>query len=310
MLPEENGLTSAEASARLAKFGPNVLPEKPPRSNLSIFLSQLKNPLVYVLLIAGLVTLALYRFSDAAIIFFAVFVNTILGFIQERRASRALHALKKLIHPTAEVLRDGKVKNIDVSEVVQGDIIILNRGDKVPADGKLVEANRLYLTEAILTGESASVAKEEKDKVFMGTIVAAGRGRMVVEMTGASTEIGKIAESIQAPQEDTPLRKQLANFSKQLSILVAFLVFFVFIAGLVGRRDPVEIFTTSVALAVLATPGRTGSEKAKRPTHSSPLFTSFAANFFFEEETSRLANPTSLFPLLVSFSISSLIFDF
>jgi len=138
--------------------------------------------------------------------------------------------------------------------VVQGDITILNRGDKVPADGKLIQANRLYLTEAILTGESASVTKEEEDKVFMGTIVAAGRGRMIVEMTGAATEIGKIAESIQAPSEDTPLRKQLANFSKQLSILVAFLTFFVFIAGLVGRRDPVEIFTTSVALAVSAIP--------------------------------------------------------
>ena len=248
------GLSSAEAKKRLEKFGPNVLPERPPPSNFKLIISQLKSPLVYVLLAAGLVTIALRHLSDAAIIFFAVFVNTSLGFIQERRASRALHALKKLIHPTAEVLRDGKIKNIDVSEVVQGDITILNRGDKVPADGKLIEANRLYLSEAILTGESASVAKEEKDKVFMGTIVAAGRGRMIVETTGAATEIGKIAESIQAPSEDTPLKKQLANFSKQLSILVAFLVSFVFIAGLVGRRDPVEMFTTSVALAVSAIP--------------------------------------------------------
>lgn len=254
MVSEEKGLSSAEAKKRLQKFGHNVLPERPPPSDFIIFFSQFKSPLVYVLLIAGLITLFIGHFSDSVIIFFAVFVNTILGFIQERRASYALHALKKLIHPTAEVLRDGEIKNIDVSEVVPGDIAILNQGDKIPADGKLVEANRLYFSESILTGESAPVAKEDKDDVFMGTIVAAGRGRMVVEKTAAATEIGKIAESIQIPSEDTPLRKQLTKFSKQLSILVAILVFFVFIAGIVLEIEPVEIFKTSVALAVSSIP--------------------------------------------------------
>lgn len=254
MPAEKRGLTSKEAKERLQKYGPNVLPERPPPSDFIIFLSQFKSPLVYVLLIAGLITLFIGHFSDSVIIFFAVFVNTILGFIQERRASYALRALKKLIHPTAEVLRDGEIKNIDVSEVVPGDIAILNQGNKVPADGKLVEANRLYLSEAMLTGESAPVAKEDEDIVFMGTIVAAGRGRMVVEKTAAATEIGKIAESIQIPSEDTPLRKQLTKFSKQLSILVATLVFFVFIAGIVSEVEPVEIFKTSVALAVSSIP--------------------------------------------------------
>ena len=254
MPPEQKGLTSKEAAERLQKHGPNVLPEKPPPSDLFIFISQLKNPLVYVLVAAGIITFLLNHRSDTAIIFFAVFLNTVLGFFQERRASKALYALKKLIHPEAQVIRNGNLEKIDASEVVLGDIVVLNQGEKVPADGKLVEANKFFVSEAILTGESVSVAKKKNDKVFMGTIAVSGQAKMMVEITGKGTEVGKIAEEIQKPSQDTPLRKQLKTLSKQLSLLVLGLTVFVFVAGLLRGLEIVDIFTTAVALAVSSIP--------------------------------------------------------
>lgn len=264
----KNGLSFKEAKKRLEKFGPNTLPEKPPPSNLSILIAQIKNPLVYILFAAGVVTFILKEIPDTIIIFIAVLTNTILSFIQERKASRALHALKKIIHPKAKVVRDGKEVEINVERVVPGDIVVLIQGEKVPADGVLIEANRLFLDEAILTGESVPVVKtakslklktkdekqEIKSLVYMGTIVSAGRGLMQVASTGGKTEIGKIAISIQEPSEDTPLRKQLAKFSKQLSILVLVLVLFVFFVGMIKGLSISEIFKTSVALAVSSIP--------------------------------------------------------
>lgn len=252
MLPE--GLSSREAQERLGKFGYNTLPEKPPPSDLFIFVSQLKNPLVYILVFAGVVTVFLKDYSDSAIIFFAVLVNTVLGFFQERKANRSLQALKKLIHPQAEVVRDGEIKRINVEEVVPGDIVVLNQGSKIPADGKLVEANRFFVSEAILTGESVPVEKEKDKEVFMGTIITSGNAKMFVEVTGEETEIGKIALKVQEPFEDTPLREKLKNLSTQLSILVFVLTILVFIVGILVGKGLLEIFTTSVALAVSSIP--------------------------------------------------------
>ncbi|MBU0572740.1 HAD-IC family P-type ATPase [Patescibacteria group bacterium] len=254
MPPEQKGLTSKEAAEQRQKHGPNILPEKPPPSDLIIFISQLKNPLVYVLVAAGVVTFFLNHRSDTAIIFFAVFLNTILGFFQERRASKALFALKKLIHPEAQVIRNGHLEKIDVSEVVPGDIVVLGQGEKIPADGKLVEVNKLFVSEAILTGESVSVAKKENDKAFMGTIVVSGQAKMIVEITGEDTEIGKIAEKIQEPSQDTPLRVQLKTLSKQLSLLVLGLTAIVFVVGMLKGLEIIDLFTTAVALAVSSIP--------------------------------------------------------
>jgi Ca2+-transporting ATPase len=254
MPTKDEGLTSAEAKARLVEYGKNELPEKPPPSDFSLFISQLKNPLVYILMAAGTVTVFLGHYSDAAIILFAVVVNTTLGFIQERRASRALTALKKLIHPHAKVKRDGEVVTIDVEEVVPGDVVVLEQGSKVPADGTLLVAERLFVEEAILTGESVPVEKEEKKEVFMGTIVTAGHGLMRVTTTGEGTQMGKIAKGIQEPSEDTPLRIQLKRLAKQLSILVFGLTVIVFLVGVISGREIAEMFTTAVALSVSAIP--------------------------------------------------------
>lgn len=249
------GLTGNEAERRLAKFGPNKLPDNPPPSNLKIFLSQLKSPLVYVLLGAAIVTFFLRDFTDTIIIALAVFINTILGFVQESRASQALEALKKLVHPTANVLRDGKRLKIEASLIVPGDIVFLAQGDKIPADGEIVEQAHFFAQEAILTGESAPLEKKNGDKVFMGTIAASGRAVMRVEMTAEKTEIGKIALSVQKAQEvETPLEKQLKKFARGLSFVVLGLTLFVFIVGIFRKVELVELLKTSVALSVSAIP--------------------------------------------------------
>jgi len=229
MFPNKNGLSGKEAAERLKKYGLNLLPEKTPPSQLSLFITQLKSPLVYVLLFAALVTLAIGHFSDSFIIFLAVFINTILGFIQEKRASDALYALKSYIADKSTVIRDGKRVTVDTSSIVVGDFVVLNQGVKVPADGKLIFANRLYLDESIITGESTPVLKDKNDTAFMGATVSVGQGIMRIEKTGISTKIGKIAEQVQKTDEDTPLQKQLKSFSKKLVVVIVVLTTIVFI---------------------------------------------------------------------------------
>jgi len=251
---QHQGLTAKQAQTRISKYGPNELPQKPPPSKLAIFITQLKNPLVYVLFAAATITFVLGDYSDTAIIAVAVVINSLLGFIQEARASRALFALKKLIHPTTKVLRDGDIVSLEVEMVVPGDLVILDQGAKIPADGILLEANRFFVTESILTGETKPTQKKEKSEVFMGTVVSAGRAKMLVTTTGEETKMGNIAKGIQTKDEDTPLKSQIKIFSKQLSILVFILTVFVFFVGLLGGRDLEETFTVSVALAVSAIP--------------------------------------------------------
>lgn len=247
-------MSDNEAKSLLQRFGPNSLPENPPPTDFQVLLSQLKSPLVYVLLVAAIVTFSLGEYADTAIITVAIFINTILGFIQERRANKALSALRALVHPQSMVIRGGEQKKIAVENVVPGDICVLNQGDKIPADGILLFANRLFISEATLTGESLPVGKEEKESVYMGTIVTAGRGYMKVEKTGALTQIGKIATTVQSLGEETPLKREVASFSKQLSILTITLTIGVFAIGIVTGRDWVEMFKTSVALSVSAIP--------------------------------------------------------
>lgn len=248
------GLTEEEVSARLEKHGYNVLPENPPPSSISIFIAQLKSPLVYILLVSGVITLTLGQYADTAIISLAVFINTILGYLQEKKASRALSALKKMLHPVAGVIRSGKYISVPVEEVVPGDIVVLKPGDKVPADGSILQATRLFISEAILTGESAPLGKNVDDEVFMGTTVTAGAGIFKVGSTGENTKMGEIAKEVQGTSEETPLMKQLKRFSKQLTILVVILVGIVFVAGIIGGLDIEQIFITSVALAVSVIP--------------------------------------------------------
>lgn len=253
-MTQEKGLSVRQVKKAQQKYGPNRLPEKPPPSSFSIFVSQLKNPLVYVLLSASFVTFILGDYSDTTIILLAVVINTLLGFVQEKRASNTLVALKQMVHPTTKVVRSGQMVEIPVEEVTVGDLVILNQGMRIPADGSLIMANRMFVDESMLTGESRPVEKEKSSEVFMGTVVASGRGKMIVEKIGKETQMGSIALQIQEPDEETPLKKQISQFSKQLTILVLALIIFVFFVGVVSGQEFKSIFTTSVALAVSAIP--------------------------------------------------------
>lgn len=254
MYPQEPGISNKEVASRQKQYGPNVLPEKPPPSSLSLFVEQLRNPLIYILLFAGLVTIAVGHGADAVIILIAVIINTVLGFIQERKASDALYALKHYVSSKATVVREGKRVTVETSEIVPGDIVILDQGVKVPADGELLWDNRFYVDESVLTGESIPVNKKEGATVSMGSTVAAGQAVMRVATIGAHTQMGVIALQIQAKDEDTPLQRQLKHFSRQLVVVVSILTVLVFIVGLRRQFNLTDIFITSVALAVSSIP--------------------------------------------------------
>lgn len=253
-LTEEKGLSNAEVTQRQKQYGLNILPEKAPPGKFYLFLAQLKSPLVYVLLASSLVTFALGEIANAFIILLAVIINTVLGFIQEYKTSNALAALKKFISDETTVIRDGNRVLIDSSQIVPGDIIVLSQGDKIPADGEILSSNRLHVNESILTGESVAVEKSKDDGLFMGTTVVSGQAAIQIEATGTATKMGKIAEKIQEEKEVTPLQKQLKSFSTQLLYVIGLLVVVVFVVGLIHKFSLVEIFTTSVALAVSSIP--------------------------------------------------------
>jgi Ca2+-transporting ATPase len=254
MQENQKGLSEVEVRIRIAKYGPNILPEKKPDTDLVIFISQLKNPLVFVLLAAMTISVLLGDIPDSVIIALAVVINTFFGFFQERQASKVVASLKKLITVFATVVREGKRKRIEISGLTVGDLVILSGGTKIPGDGILRTANRVFVDESILTGESVPVQKNAGDEVFMGTTVLSGLGDFEIARVGRETEIGKIAQSIQETVHITPLKRQLLSFSRQILLLVLALTSIVFILGLVSGRDLLEIFQIAVALAVSSIP--------------------------------------------------------
>ncbi len=266
------GLTQKEAESRLNKSGLNILPETPPTKDVVIFIRQLQSPLIYILIGATLISLLLRDTVDALFIMVAITVNTVLGFYQERKAEKGLSALKQILSPKAKVIRDKEQQELEAKYLVPGDLVVITAGDKVPADGYLVEAHDLLVNESILTGESEAVGKEasrnkheelpEQDKeinknqmVFMGTTVAGGVGKFIVTHTGLNTEIGKIATSLEKTSEDpTPLQKRLNGLSRTLTWLVIGSATFILFTGMIRGESFVEMFTTSVAVAVAAIP--------------------------------------------------------
>ncbi|MFH0805897.1 MAG: HAD-IC family P-type ATPase [Patescibacteria group bacterium] len=261
------GLSESEAEKRLKKYGYNKIPEKKSFSKIKIFIEQLKSPLVYILLIAGIVTFFLEEYSDSIIIFIAVFLNTIIGYIQEKKASDALNQLKKILQLSAIVFRNGQEKKVLQKEIIPGDIIFLRAGDKIPADSRIVESHNLKINESSLTGEWLASSKNEKvlrkevpladrqNMAYMGTIVESGWGKAVIIQTGLKTEIGKIVETVkQTKEEKTPYQKKLARFSKVIGGIVIVISTIIFIKGMLAGEKFVEIFTLSVAISVAAIP--------------------------------------------------------
>jgi len=247
-------LSSDEAKKKLAEHWPNKLPESKPPTQLQILLAQLNSPLVYILLIAAIITWVLGDHEDTIIISIAVALNTILWWYQESKAGKELEALKKMLQLTTRVIRNGENMVIDTDDVVPGDIVLLKAGEKVPADGRVVDANRFFMMEAMLTGESVAIEKNLDDTVFMGTIVQWGQWIFEVQKTGAHTEMGKIASNLTEADALTPLQKQLNTFSKQLTWIVLAVSLLVFLVGWAKGEALIDMFTTAVALAVGAIP--------------------------------------------------------
>lgn len=267
----DEGLTEREAEHRLATVGPNELPEAPPPSPLTILLAQFSSLIIWVLIGAAMVSGLLEEWIDAAAIVAIVILNAILGFVQEYRAERSLAALRKLSVATARVIREGAIRSIPAREVVPGDLVQVEAGDRIPVDCRLVYATSLQTQEASLTGESAPVEKvsdpiqqkevalgDRRNMLFMGTIVVSGKGRALATGTGLRTELGTIAAMIhreaQAEQEETPLQRRLEQLGHTLLWLSLVIVGVVFLLGLIRGVPLVMMFLTAVSLAVAAIP--------------------------------------------------------
>jgi magnesium-transporting ATPase (P-type) len=262
-----SGLSGAEAGARQAKFGPNELLEVRGRGPLAILVAQFTSPLIYILLIAGVVTILLEEYIDAGVIAFVLILNAVVGFTQEYRAEQSMAALREMARARARVLRDGRERDIDAAELVPGDIILLETGDRVPADGRLLHLAALEVDESLLTGESTAVAKnaaalaadtplaDRLNTIYMGSVVTRGRGRAVITATGTASELGKIAHRVSEIGEGkTPLQQRMASFAQIIggAILVACLIGFAI--GVVQGEDLGEVLLAMVALAVAAIP--------------------------------------------------------
>ena len=278
----EQGLSSAEVQAREAKYGKNKLAEGKKATLLQRFLGELADPMIIILIAAAVVSgvTAVYAgesFADVIIIMTVVIINAVLGVLQESKAEKAIEALQEIAAATSKVLRDGKQVTIKSEDLVPGDIVILEAGDAVPADGRIIECASMKIEEAALTGESVPVNKivdvielgdakdvplgDRKNMIYMGSTVVYGRGKAVITATGMETEMGKIADALTKAQDgETPLQIKLGQLSKILSILVlgicAFILAFDVLRAYpnVSGETLLDSFMVAVSLAVAAIP--------------------------------------------------------
>ena len=263
-----SGLSQSEAELRLARHGPNRLPEPARRSAILRFMAHFHNILIYVLLAAAAITASLGHFIDTGVILAVVIANAVIGYIQEGRAQQAIDAIRQMLAPRTSVLRGGKRRSLDSAFIVPGDIVILEAGEKVPADLRLVAANGLRIQEAILTGESVPVEKtiepvavdavlgDRSCMAFSGTLVIGGAGRGVVVATGASSEIGRISGLLsQVETLTTPLIRQMDGFARWLTILVLLVAAILLVFGyFVEHHTFPDLFMAVVGLSVAAIP--------------------------------------------------------
>lgn len=263
----KNGLTEKEALERKDYFGENALQEDRRITGLKILFNQFKSPLIFILVIAGLIMFLIKDYADAAVIFAAAVINAILGFYQENKAEQALTHLKSYIKERLRVLREGREYEIETSCLVPGDIIHLSQGDRVPADGRLIFLNNFMIDEAILTGEALPESKnlnpvsfdtaigDRKCMAFSGTLVVQGFADAVVTATGKDTELGRIASIVREQRkEQSPLQKAITKLSVKVSILIMFLVAAIFAVGVALDYPPLEMFFMAVAVMVSAVP--------------------------------------------------------
>ena len=261
------GLTDQQAEERRNKYGSNQLVEKKQRSKISIFIRQFKDVMILILVLAAAISFIVGERTDAFVILAIILGNAILGYVQEYKAEESIKKLKQMAAQIAMVYRNKQAKRIPASDLVPGDIIILEAGDIVPADVRLLEINSLKIEEAALTGESMPVEKQTKilndpdllpaDRInmaFKSTYIVNGSATAIVTGTGMKTEVGKIAQLLEGESEPTPLQKKLAKFSKQLALIVLIICAIIFSLGLYRGEDVLQMFLTALSLAVAALP--------------------------------------------------------
>jgi len=263
------GLTAHEAATRLAADGPNELQEGERISRWKIFLSQFKSLLIWVLIIAGIISGVMGQAVDAIAILTIVVLNAVVGFYQESKAEKSIAALKQMTAPLAKVRREGQVTMVPAKDIVLGDILALEAGDLVAADARLLETTSLKCIESALTGEAEAVTKQSAllkhanvplgdraNMVFMGTSIAAGTGQAVVVATAMKTELGRIAGLIAGAEaeEKTPLQQKLNSFARVLVWATLGIIALLFVLGLMRGTNPLELFLTAICLAVAAVP--------------------------------------------------------
>jgi Ca2+-transporting ATPase len=263
-----NGLEQADANQRLGQYGPNELVDRGGKSPWKILLEQLTGIMTVVLLISAVISFFLRDYEDAIAILAIVVLNTLLGFSQEYRAEQAMAALKKMAVPNVKVRRSGHVQEISARELVPGDMVLLEAGNLIPADGRLVESINLRIQESVLTGESEPIEKitealqqdnlalgDQRNSAFMGTIITYGRGLLLITETGMRTELGKIAAMLQSvSQEATPMQRRLEQLAKILAAAALVIVAVVFALGLLRGEEIRLMFMTSISMAVAAIP--------------------------------------------------------
>ncbi|MFH0863980.1 MAG: HAD-IC family P-type ATPase [Candidatus Gottesmanbacteria bacterium] len=252
------GLSENETAILKSKFGENSLPAKEATSPLTIFISQFKSPLIYILLIVALISFLFAQYFDSLLIFAVILINVLMSFFQEYNAQKTLAALQQVLKPEVLVIRDGLRKRIEAKYLLPGDLVVLGAGDRIPADGKLIEGTSFLVNEAILTGEEEGVNKTIEDKrnlLFMGTSILFGQGIMEVITIGQTTQVGKIGQSLtEIKEEPTPLQRRLTQFSKSLAKVILGLCFFILIIGVLSGKDFWMMLKTSIILSVAAIP--------------------------------------------------------
>jgi len=263
-----DGLSATDAAQRLERYGPNRIETERVEPWWILLGRQVRDPLIYILLVAAAVTIALQDYVDAGVILAVVVLNTIIGFVQELRARQAMRALARLSAPRADVVRDGRTRHVPAEDLVPGDLVLLTSGSRVPADLRLLEATDLVVDESALTGESVPVRKEpdrivegtpvpgdQVNMAFGGTVVGRGRSRGVVVRTGPRTEVGRIAEAVrEVGVTETPLQESVHHFGERVGLALVGLALVALVAGLVHGLEPSEIFLAAVAMAVSAVP--------------------------------------------------------
>ena len=264
---QPDGLSAQESELRLAKYGPNEIQGKKKKPAWLFFVGQFKDFMILILILAAIVSGIVGDIADTVIILVIVFLNAVVGFIQEYRAEQALEALKKMAVLTTEVLREGKSQSAPASALTPGDVVLLEAGNAVPADLRLIETHSLRIDESALTGESAPVDKTDRtlqeqeiplgdrfNMAYKGALVTNGRGKGLVVATGMDTEIGKIARMLQEKEAVTPLQQRMADFGRKLSYGVLAICAMLFGVGLLRGETPVNMLLLSISLAVAAIP--------------------------------------------------------